>query len=200
VIEIDARGLPCPRPVVETRKALQGIDDEAAIVVVVDSLESRENVQRFARSQGCQVEVKEEDGVFRLTIARGQAVEAAQKAEPDLVDAAKGDVVVVISTDRFGSGDERLGEILMKAFLNTLWDREPRPARLLFINSGVRLTTEGSEVLDALELLEQDGVQVLSCGTCLEYYGIKDSLRVGAVTNMYEMVDFMLSASKVLGI
>jgi len=199
MLEIDARGLPCPRPVVETKKALQGIGDET-VVVMVDSVESRDNVQRFARSQGCQVEVEESDGVFRLTIARGQAVEAAQKAGPDVGEAAKGDVVVVISTDRFGSGDDRLGEILMKAFLNTLWDREPRPARLLFINNGVRLTTEGSEVLDALELLEKDGVQVFSCGTCLEYYGIKDELRVGAVTNMYDTVDSMLSASKVLGI
>lgn len=199
MLEIDARGLPCPRPVVETKKALQDIGVET-VAVMVDSVESRDNVQRFAWSQGCRVEVEESDGVFRLTIARGQAVEAAQKAGPDAGEAAKADVVVVISTDRFGSGDDRLGEILMKAFLNTLWDREPRPARLLFINNGVRLTTEGSEVLDALELLEKDGVQIFSCGTCLEYYGIKDELRVGGVTNMYDTVDSMLSASKVLGL
>jgi selenium metabolism protein YedF len=104
------------------------------------------------------------------------------------------------TSDRLGTGDERLGEILMKAFLNTLWDNEPKPAKLMFINDGVRLTTEGSEVLDTLRLLEKDGVEIFSCGTCLEYYKLKDDLRVGKVTNMYETVHSLMDAGKVIKI
>jgi selenium metabolism protein YedF len=108
--------------------------------------------------------------------------------------------VTFVTTDRLGAGDRQLGEILMKAFLNTLWDAEPKPAKILFLNDGVRLTTEGSEVLDSLKLLEEAGVQILSCGTCLEYYELKDKLKVGSVTKMYDTVESLLSAAKVVKI
>ncbi len=188
MIEVDARGLPCPRPVINTKKALEQIG-EGQITVLVDSPESRENVRRFAQSQGCQVEVTERDGVFHLVIVKGQPTQAETKKSSD---------VVLITGDRLGTGAKRLGEILMKAFLNTLWDAEPKPAKLLFINDGVRLTTEGSEVLETLHLLEKEGVQIFSCGTCLEYYHLKENLRVGLVTNMYDTVDSLLSAGKVI--
>ncbi len=190
MIEVDARGLPCPRPVIETKKALEKIEG-GAITVLVDSPESRENVQRFAQSQGCQVEVKEKDGVFYLSIVKGEAIQAKPQKTSD---------VVFITTDRLGTGNRRLGEILMKSFLNTLWDASPKPAKLLFINDGVRLTTEGSEVLETLELLGKDGVEIFSCGTCLEYYHLKEKLKVGQVTNMYDTVASLLSAGKVIKI
>lgn len=199
MIEVDARGLPCPRPVLEAKKALQGVDD-GTIVVLVDSVESRENVQRLARSEGCQVQVSEADGAFRVTIVKERATEAPQAATLQQPELQEGGAVVLITTDRLGTGDDRLGQILMKSFLNTLWDHEARPVKLLFINSGVRLTTEGSEVLEALELLEKEGVEVFSCGTCLEYYGIGDKLKVGNVTNMYDTVSSLLSASRVVSI
>ena len=88
----------------------------------------------------------------------------------------------------------------MKAFLNTLWDAEPKPAKLLFLNDAVRLTTEESEVLDSLQLLEKAGVEIFSCGTCLKYYRLKDKIKVGLVTNMYDMVDSLLSAGKIIKI
>ena len=187
---MDARGLPCPRPVVETKKALEEVEEGVA-TVLVDSPESRENVKRFAESQGCQVEVVEKEGHFRLEIARGESQEAARKMSGD---------VVLIESDCLGTGDRELGEILMRAFLNTLWDTEPKPTRVLFLNSAVNLTTEGSEVLDTLRLLEEEGVRILSCGTCLEYYGLKEQLRVGQVTNMYDTVSSLIAADKVIKI
>ena len=187
--EIDARGLPCPQPVIKTKKALAE-DGEGQITVVVDSPESRENVARFARSQGCEVLVRERGGVFYLDITRSSAA----KEKPE---AMSGDVVLITS-DRFGVGEARLGEILMKAFLNTLWDYEPKPAKILFINSGVRLSIEGSEVLETLKLLDKKGMEILSCGTCLEYYNLVDKLGVGLVSNMYSTVDALLSADKVI--
>ena len=188
--EVDARGLPCPQPVVKARKALKEAQGDA-IVVLVDSPESKENVKRFAASQGCSVEVVEEGGTFSLTIVRGQPVDGRPAV-------SRG--VVMITSDSFGTGDRRLGEILMKAFLNTLWDAEPKPTEIVFINDGVRLTTEGSEVVETLELLGKAGVSILSCGTCLEFYGLKDKLKVGLVTNMYDTVDSLLSAEKVIRI
>jgi selenium metabolism protein YedF len=191
---IDVRGLSCPLPVVRTKKALGEIK-EGTITVLVDNPESKENVRRFAVSQGCDVSVKEE----YLEIAKGRSGEGEERPETEAENIKNADVVCITS-DRFGTGDEELGEILMKAFLNTLWDYRPRPARLLFINNGVMLTTEGSETLDALKLLEEEGVEILSCGACLDYYGIKDKLRVGRVTNMYETVDTLLTSGKVVNI
>ena len=187
--EVDARGLPCPRPVVETKKALDEIET-GTVIVLVDNPESRDNVARFAGSRGCRVDVQEDDGVFRLTLIKEAYSENHKEKEAT--------IVVLITSDVFGTGDERLGEILMKAFLNTLWDAETRPAKLLFMNSGVNLTTEGSEVLETLRLLEKEGVEVFSCGTCLEYYSLTEKLGVGKVTNMYDTVDSLLSADKII--
>ena len=189
--EIDARGLPCPQPIIKTKKALAEMG-EGRITVLVDSPESRENVTRFARSEGCEIAVREEAGVFYLDITRGEAVEVKDKSE-----AVSGDVILITS-DQFGVGEARLGEILMKAFLNTLWDYDPKPAKILFINSSVRLSIEGSEVLETLRLLEKKGVQILSCGTCLEYYNLTDKLGVGLVSNMYSTVDALVTAGKVI--
>jgi selenium metabolism protein YedF len=189
LIEVDARGLPCPRPVVETKKALDSIKT-GTVIVLVDNPQGRDNVARFAGSQGCKVEVQEDNDIFRLTIVKESG--SAGPVEKS------GNIVVMITSDVFGTGDERLGEILMKAFLNTLWDADTKPAKLMFLNSAVKLTTEGSEVLDTLKLLEKDGVQVFSCGTCLEYYKLKEKLSVGNVTNMYDTVNSLLSADKII--
>ena len=199
---VDVRGLPCPRPVISTKKALEEIE-EGSITVLVDNPESKENVWRFAHSQGCQVEVEEKDGAFHLEVTKGQPGETREKPEIEAREKSEKSTdadVVCITSDRFGVGDEGLGEILMKAFLNTLWDYEPKPAKILFINSGVMLATEGSEVLETLNLLEQEGVEIFSCGTCLDYYEIKDKLMVGKVTNMYETVAFLRAAGKVIHI
>jgi selenium metabolism protein YedF len=175
--------------VVETKKALDSIET-GTVTVLVDNPESRDNVARFAGSRGCRVEVLEDNGVFRLTVVKETGSEVREEKEST--------IVVLITSDVFGTGDKRLGEILMKAFLNTLWDVETRPAKLLFMNSAVNLTTEGSEVLETLKLLEKEGVQVFSCGTCLEYYSLREKLSVGSVTNMYDTVDSLLSADKII--
>jgi len=191
VIELDARGLNCPIPVVRTKKALEGME-KGDLTVLIERPDGCQNVQRFAESQGCKVTVDEKDGLFYIHIHK-------EKTEQATLPKQRRDVVF-ITTDRLGTGDQRLGEILMKAFLNTLWDAELKPAKLLFLNDGVRLTTEGSEVLDSLRLLEEAGVEIFSCGTCLEYYQLKDELKVGLVTNMYDTVDSLLSAGKVIKI
>lgn len=190
-IEIDARGLACPLPVVKTKKALEEIA-EGDITVVIERPEGSQNVQRFADSQNCSYKVEERDGLYYIHIHKGKT-ETRELAK-------NSSNVVLITTDRLGTGSEELGKILMKAFLNTLWDASPRPEKILFMNDGVRLTIEGSDVLDTLHLVENEGVEIYSCGTCLAYYELTDKLDVGQVTNMYETVDSLLSSDKVIKI
>jgi selenium metabolism protein YedF len=135
--------------------------------------------------------VTEEGAVIRLDIRKAAQAEEKGKKSAD---------VIFITSDCFGSGEERLGGILMKAFLNTVWDSDTKPGYIMFINAGVKLTTEGSEVLDVIRLLEADGVEIFSCGTCLDYYQLREKLKVGKVTNMFEIVSTMLSAGKTITI
>jgi selenium metabolism protein YedF len=187
-VEVDARGLPCPQPVINTKKALEEIE-EGTLTVLVDSVESRENVRRFAQSQGCQIEITERDGTFCLEITKKGAGQTGSVKVND---------VFFITSDQLGTGDKGFGENLMTNFINTLGEAASRPARVIFANSGVRLTTEGSEVLETLRRLEQEGVEIASCGSCLEFYHLADKLRVGMVTNSYEVVETLISAEKVI--
>jgi selenium metabolism protein YedF len=192
--EIDARGLQCPQPVILAKRTLGGIP-AGTVTVIVDNPESRENVRRYAENQGCDVEVTERGGCHYLTITKKSVCNI-----PEEKAVLSGPDVVCITTDRLGQGSEELGVILMKAFLNTLWDYRPRPAKIIFLNAGVFLTTEGSTVLDSLTLLEKEGVEILSCGTCLAYYGIKEKLKIGRVSNMHEIVDSLMTAGRVINI
>jgi selenium metabolism protein YedF len=188
---IDVRDLPCPEPVVRTKKAMENSAD-GKLTVILNSTESNENVQRFAKSQGCSVKAAEQNGVFTLEICKVQ--QSTEKS------AAGGATVMLISSDQLGTGDEALGQLLIASFINTLPEASLKPSKILFINRGVMLTTEGSRVLDSLLQLEKAGVQIFSCGTCLNHYQLKEKLKVGKVTNMYDTVDSLMAAEKVVRI
>jgi selenium metabolism protein YedF len=192
--EVDARGLACPQPVILTRKALEDMT-EGILRVLVDDGVAKENVRRLAESQGCSVEVEEKKGVCHIAITKRERAEGEKKRE-----AESAETVFFIGTDVLGSGERKLGETLMDAFIHTLVDANPRPGKIIFMNSGVKLATEGSGVLEALEVLEERGVEISSCGTCLNFYGIKDKLKVGRVTNMFEIIGSLNTAEKVISI
>jgi selenium metabolism protein YedF len=164
---------------------------EGQLTVLVNSPEANQNVQRFAQSQGCSVKVSEKDGVFTIVINKTRKVDKKTKKAAD---------VLLITSDQLGTGDEVLGQLLITTFINTLAEAYQKPSRILFINRGVMLTTEGSRVLDTLQQLEKEGVQIFSCGTCLNHYQLKEKLKVGQVTNMYDTVDSLLTADKVIRI
>jgi len=187
---VDARGLSCPRPVIETKKALEEIG-RGSITVIVDRPEASENVQRFARSQGCKVKVSQKEGIFRIAIS---------KAQPMKDEAKKLDIVILITGDQFGTGDEKPCRVLMKSFLSTLCDYELKPDKMIFMNSAVKLATEGSDVLEALQLLEEQGVEIFSCGACVDYYQLNNVLRAGKINNMYDAIQSLMSAEKVITI
>ncbi len=198
---IDCRGLACPQPVLETKKALEKPDAEE-ILVLLDNPGSKENVRRFAESQGHRVSVTEEKGVFNLRIEKGQKKEEPTRMAGKEIETKQSlaslDFVVFIDSDSLGRGSEELGRILMRSFLQTLEQSEIQPQKIILINSGVKLACEGSEVLEDLQELSGKGAEVLSCGTCLDYFGIQKKLLAGKVSNMYEILKSLASAGKVI--
>ncbi len=195
-VTIDCRGMACPEPVVRTKNALEQMR-EGKLVVLVNTTEASENVQRFAKSQGFDVSSRETNGEFTIEISK-----SGQIARPAPVGTAevKGETIMVFASDQLGTGDDDLGRLLIASFINALPEAKPLPQKMLFINRGVFLTTEGSRVLDTLEKLSSEGVEILSCGTCLNHYKLKEKLKVGKVTNMYDTVSSLLAAAKVIRI
>lgn len=189
--EIDCRGMACPQPVITAKKTMEEME-QGEFILIVDNLSARDNVERFAQSQGAMVDVEKKGNDFFLHIQKRSACElagSAQKIEK---------VVVYINSNLMGVGEEALGAILMRSFLRTLLDLKPIPSKLIFINSGVRLTTAGSEVLESLKALFEKGVEILSCGTCLDFYGLKAKLKVGVISNMYDIAQSLLEADRLI--
>ena len=183
---VDARGLSCPQPVILTRKALEEAEE---VTVIVDNPVAKENVKRMGESQGCEVRVEEcGDGIY-LHFKR-------RRSEPlEVPEVARDLRVVVLCSEGMGRGEDELGKLLMRAFLHTLSEIRPGPRRIVLFNTGVKLAVEGSEVLGDLRALEEKGVEILVCGTCLDYFGLKEKVAVGRISNMYEIAETLLSAS-----
>jgi selenium metabolism protein YedF len=202
-LTVDARGLACPQPVLETKRVLEE-GSYREITVQVDNSAAKENVSRFARNQGCTVDVSETGSEeYAITIARtGEAVATAYREDllpcPVPETSARKRLAVYVASNCMGSGSDELGVKLMRGFLRTLIDSPPLPWRIVLINSGVKLGTIDEEAVDAISMLQDRGVEVLSCGTCLEHFQLEDKLRVGKVTNMYEVIETLNQASKVI--
>lgn len=188
--QIDARGLACPKPVIETKKMIDKMT-EGSITTIVDNEIAVQNVSKLAQSMSCNVDVKQVEKDFYINIYRG---ELATPLEVETT--VTGDLVILVGKDTLGQGEGTLGKTLMKGYMYTLTEYAPYPKAILFLNSGVNLTTKGSEVIKYLRHLEENGVEILSCGACLDYYKVKDKLEVGGVTNMYTIVDTLHSAKK----
>ncbi|HJV33559.1 sulfurtransferase-like selenium metabolism protein YedF [Geomonas sp.] len=186
---LDVRGMACPLPVVSVKRALESAEGE--LRVLLDDGAPRENVTRFVTGRGYQVRDEAVEGGFALTITG-----AAKRPQPTAERA--GAVVMLIGTDRLGDGPEELGRLLMKNLIMTLVDQSELPDRIFFINTGVLLTAAGSEVIEALEALGNRGVEVLSCGICLDFFKKKESLAAGGVTNMFTIAESLLAARSVV--
>lgn len=195
--EVDARGLTCPKPVIQTKKAMDQLSS-GIVTTIVDNDTARENVIKYAKSQNFRYEVKQADGFYYIDIYKTEVMfdaEIMPQPKPKLSE-----IVILVGKNTFGEGDETLGEVLIKGYFYTLTELEPYPKSILFVNSGVQLTVEGSPVLEHLRLLESTGVEILSCGTCLDYYKVKEKLAVGGVGNMYAIVETMHKAKNTIRI
>ena len=195
---VDCRGLACPQPVMETKKALDRSESKV-IMVLVDNPTSRENVSRFAASQGYQVTLKDEKDHSAITIRRGEGGKREDKPIPPKTS-IEGGLVFFIDSDSMGRGSEELGGILMRAFLHTLGEADVKPQKMILVNSGVKLACEGSPTLEDLQLISSRGVEILACGTCLNYFELKEQLRAGRVSNMYEILNALTLAGKTVKI
>lgn len=188
--QVDARGLSCPQPVVMTKKKLEELDS-GTFDVLVDNKTSSENVARFVKNAGCDVDVEEKGDVFTLHITKGATCKIIE-------DTTEKEIVVFVRSNTIGRGDDELGTILMRSFIPTLLEIEEQPKKMVFMNSGVKLTVEGSPVLEFLEKIEKEGVELLVCGTCLDFFGLKDKVKAGSISNMLELVTTLSKADKVM--
>jgi len=188
---IDCRAFKCPHPVVETRKLLLE-EPGASVTVLVGDDTAKENVSRLASTLGYTVATESTEGGFSLTLTPSMKRKEATPATK------QGKTVVFITADVLGGGNDELGRILLKNFIFTLAESGTFPDTLLFVNAGVKLAVEGSEVLEALEKLACQGTDIASCGLCLDFYNLKEKLAVGRVGNMLETVESLTEADRIV--
>lgn len=202
---LDVRTLECPKPILETQKALK---DTAitTLEVIVGNKTSRENLKRFSETSGYPYEIADEgDDTYRFTLeikpSEGREEEQAEKQE-DSAQVSSEDIerTYLVLSDELGKGDSELGKILMKGFLYTMTQTEPLPKKILLLNSAVKLSTINSETVEHLQALEANGVEIFSCGTCLNFYDLADDLKVGLIGNMYDVVEGLNKSKNVVTI
>lgn len=192
MLVVDNRGLACPQPVINTRRVIE-VNPGETVASLVDSVTNRDNLLVMAEGLSRVAEWEEDGTGFRVIIHPASDHPAgAERTRRD-----EGPFVIVLASDRLGQGDETLGGVLMKAFLHTLVEVEA-PDTLVCLNRGVFLTTEGSPVLASLAELAARGTEILSCGTCLDFYGLKEKLQVGLVSNMFTIVERLTGAARLL--
>ncbi len=205
---VDATGLVCPKPVIMAKKALKQSNE---ITIDVDNEMSCENLQKMAKVMDLSCQVSKEGNVFRLVMVKNENDPEKNKvSDEEGTSLANGvpegtgawtkndSYIVVVSSQYAGQGDDTLGAALMKSFIYTLTEAEVLPECMIFYNGGVWLTTEGSPVLEDIQRLEEAGVEILSCGTCLNFYGLEQKLKVGQVTNMYVIVEKQQKAFRII--
>nr|WP_201750455.1 sulfurtransferase-like selenium metabolism protein YedF [Senegalia massiliensis] len=200
VKEIDAREQACPKPVIMTKKALESMD-KGEIDVIVDNEVAKENVSKLSKSMNLEYSVSRDNENFIINIVKGEKEEVKEKEDIDICKPNLfKDTTIAINSDKMGEGNDELGKILIKGFIYSLTESLPYPSTLVFYNNGVKLTVEGSECLEDLKTLEEAGVEILSCGTCLDYNNIADKLSVGGVTNMYTIVEKIKNSTNTITI
>ena len=197
---IDARGLACPLPVVNAKKAAAEMAG-GVLTVLVDNEIAVQNLQKFAKQKGYAAEGKKlaaREYAVEMRVSGAETAAPAEQAPVCSPDMRRGGMVVVLSANVMGTGEEKLGRALMKAFVFALTKQDVLPETIVCYNTGAYLSCTGADTLEDLKLLEAEGVNILTCGTCLDFYGIKEQLAVGSVTNMYEIVETMERASTLI--
>lgn len=193
MFEIDARGKACPMPVVLAKKALDAGENE--VLVRVDNAVAVENLRRLAASTGRDAQSEPAEGGFAVTITGAGAECGCTLME---TPAPGGGLALFIGKDHIGEGDLTLGRNLMRMFFLTLAEGDTVPKSILFMNGGVLLPVENEQVIEALRMLEARGAEILVCGTCLSAFDMADRLRIGTVSNMYEIQKRLLDAGRVI--
>ena len=203
MIKVNAIGDACPLPVVKTLNAMKELQGADVIETLVDNEIAVQNLTRMADKKGCAVKAEKiSDKEFKVTIEVGEAALSqpidTENVACELPKSGKKNTVVVISSKAMGHGGDELGAALMKGFIFALSQQEQLPATILFYNGGANIPVEGSVSLEDLKNMEAQGVEILTCGTCLNFYGLTEKLAVGEVTNMYTIVEKMTGADLIV--
>ena len=201
MVEVNALGKACPLPVIETKKAIEELKQDDTVKVLVDNEIAVQNVMKMAKHKNLDASSEKiDDNQFAVMIAvtgvgEKSEVEEEVNCQPDR--RGKG-TVVVLSSDVMGTGDESLGKQLIKGFVFALTKMEELPSKVILYNRGAFLSSENEDTIQDLKTLEAEGVEILTCGTCLKHYGLAEKLAVGTATNMYEIVESMMTASHIV--
>jgi selenium metabolism protein YedF len=209
MIKVNALGDTCPIPVVKAKNAIKELNGAGEVEVLVDNEIAVQNLTKMAIQKGYGIQSEKlEEQKYRVLFtiegaADGQSPAADQTPEAEASDSScqldkRGQTVVVISSSKMGEGNDELGQVLMKGFIYALTQQDELPSAILFYNGGASLTCEEAPTLEDLKSLEAQGVEILTCGTCLNYYGLTEKLSVGSVTNMYAIVEKLTQAAKVI--
>ena len=185
-LTVDVRGSLCPKPVIETKK-VSDANPSAVIITIVDNEVSRDNVEKFGKSRGYGVDIRQDGKDFYLTMTPN-ANPVAEICEP----MSYGNRVILMTKDYLGEGSEELGRNLMKTFWVCMVEADVKPSKIYFINSSVKMVTNDSVHLENIKKLADLGVEIAACGICLDFYGVNEELGVGSITNMYAITDSIL--------
>lgn len=188
---IDCKGLNCPSPVINTKKYFDSIESGTA-VTIVDNEIAKNNVVKLAQKNGYYVKVEQEEQNYHINITKSISKNKKEIKEEKFA--------IVVGQNKLGNGDDKLGEILIKGYIFALSEADNIPTDMLFLNSGVKLAVEDSAVLDGLKKLEDRNVKIQVCGTCLDFYNLKDKIAIGEISNMYSIVETMNEADKIINI
>lgn len=194
---IDAVGKQCPLPVILAKKALENTPEGSTLIITVDNDIAVQNLGKLAQQKGYGFLSKETDeSLFEVRMTAGPA-ENLKEQTVEVPEGALG-AVVVLASDKMGEGDQVLGKMLMKGFVFALTQLDQKPDTILLFNNGAKLSCEGADTLNDLKTLEAQGSKILTCGTCLNHYGLEEQLAVGEVTNMYVIAETMMQAQKLI--
>ena len=198
---IDCKGMACPLPVVNTKKASEELHAGDVLTVLVDNEIAVQNLSRFAEHKGFGVSAEkkaDKEYAVIMTVSGAAAEKAREEEVACVMDSRRKGMLVVLAGNQMGAGDPKLGASLMKAFVFALTKQDQLPDTILCYNTGAYLSCEGADTLEDLKLLESEGVTILTCGTCLDFYGLKEKLAVGTVSNMYDIVERMENAAQII--
>ena len=196
---VDARGLACPLPVVNTKNEIEKMEKGGTVEVLVDNEIAVQNLKKFAKVRNHEVQdEKVAENFYKVQIQVGSEPDTSVQEEVTCDCTDFDNNLVVFSSDKMGEGSDELGVSLMKAFVFALTKQDRYPKTILFYNGGAHLTCEGADTLEDLKYLESQGVEIFTCGTCLNFYGLTEKLAVGEVTNMYDIVEKMSTAGKII--
>ena len=199
IVKVNAIGDNCPIPVVKAKKAIEGLTESAIFEIRVGNEIAVQNVTKMVNQKNLEStceKVGENHYVIKVQCGDVVESEATKEAVTAIVKEEK--MIVVLSSDKMGEGDEELGKVLIKGFIYAITQLDKYPTAILLYNSGVKLSSEGSDSIEDLKMLEEQGVEILSCGTCLNFYNLQDKLQVGKVTNMYSIVEELSEATNII--